>query len=119
MARLISIIGDANVRRNMTGLNVASREAMKSAQIIDYTGTSPIEPVLLQIRAESSICIFASLTEAILSNGFCGTVYASVDPVLTSIHKSLCDLCVAHPELQVRSPKFAFLDGLLTLLYSF
>ena len=35
MSRLISIIGDANVRRNMAGLNVSSRDAMKNAQVID------------------------------------------------------------------------------------
>ena len=102
MARMISIIGDANVRRNMTGLNVASREVMKSAQIIDFTGIGPLEPVLLQIRSESSICIFASMTEPLLSNGFCGTVYASVDPVMTSIHTSMCQFCVSHPDPQVR-----------------
>ena len=31
VSRLFTIIGDSNVRRNMTGLNVASREAMKKA----------------------------------------------------------------------------------------
>ena len=43
MARLISIIGDGNVRRNMTGLNVASRESMKKAQIIDYAAPSSFD----------------------------------------------------------------------------
>ena len=43
MSRLISIIGDGNVRRNMTGLNVASREAMKSAQVIDYAAPTSFD----------------------------------------------------------------------------
>ena len=41
MARLISIVGDGNVKRNMTGLNTASRESMKNAQVINYV--APVE----------------------------------------------------------------------------
>ena len=41
--RLFSIVGDANVRRNMTGLNIASRATMKSAQIIDCVQISGLD----------------------------------------------------------------------------
>ena len=98
---MYSIIGDANVRRNMTGLNVASREAMKNAQVIDFLGTTPIDQALMEIRAESSICIISALTDPIVANGDCGTVYASVDPILTSCHASIAAFCQAHPHLQV------------------
>ena len=104
MARLVSIIGDANVRRNMTGLNVASREAMKNAQIIDYPGLTPIDQALQEIRSESTICIVAAITEPIVSNGDCGTVFASVDPVLSSLHASISAYCTSHPDLQVLNP---------------
>ena len=53
MSRLISIIGDANVRRNMTGLNVGSREAMKNAQVIDYAAPAPFDQVLKEVRADA------------------------------------------------------------------
>ena len=100
-AGMYSIIGDANVRRNMTGLNVASRESMKNAQIIDFLGTTPLDQALMEIRAESSICIISALTDSIVANGDCGTVYASVDPILTAYHSSIAAYCLAHPQLQV------------------
>ena len=46
-SRIFSVIGDANVKRNMTSLNIASREVMKNAQVIDYLGVSPIDQALL------------------------------------------------------------------------
>ena len=100
---LYTIIGDANVRRNMTGLNVASREAMKSAQIVDFLGLTPIDQALLEVRPESSICIVSALTDPIVANGDCGTVFASVDPILTSLHASIAAYCSAHPQIQVQA----------------
>ena len=102
MAWLVSIIGDANVRRNMTGLNVASREAMKNAQVIDYLGLTTVDQPLAEVRSESNVCIFAALTDPIVANGDCGTVFASVDPVLSSIHQSISAYCLAHQDVQVR-----------------
>ena len=107
-ARLISIIGDANVRRNMTGLNVASREAMKNAQVIDFLGLCPIDQALQEIRAESTIVIIAALTEPLVANGDCGTIFASIDPILTSLHHSISTFCSAHPTLQVFNLKRYF-----------
>ena len=100
MARLISIIGDANVRRNMTGLNVASREVMKSAQIIDFAGTSPFDQALQEVKPEATICIIAAFTDSLVANGFSGTIFASVDPILTSFYTSVSGLCNARPTLQ-------------------
>ena len=103
MSLLVSIIGDANVRRNMTGLNVASRETMKNAQIIDFLGLSPVDQALNEVRAESTICIFAAITDPIVANGDCGTIFASIDPVLNSLHAAISAYCSAHPNLQVRT----------------
>ena len=83
----------------MTGLNVASREVLKTAQVINFSNT--IEHSLQQVRAESTVCILAFLTDQILAVGFCGTLYASVDPVLDSIKTSVSGYCVSHPGLQV------------------
>ena len=85
----------------MTGLNIASREVMKNAQVIDYHGVSPVNQALSEIRPESTICIFAGITEPLLTNGDCGTINASVDPVLTDLFTSLSNFSLAHPVLQV------------------
>ena len=85
MSRLFSIVGDSNVRRNMTGLNIASREAMKSAQVIDCELISSLEAALAEVRAESTICIVAAITGFLLSPGDCGTVSSTIDPVLVKL----------------------------------
>ena len=102
LSRLSTIIGDANVRRNMTGLNVASRESMKKAQIIDYLGVAPFETALNEVRPETSICIVAAITDLLLAGGFCGTITASIDPSLTALRDKICRFCVDRPEVQVR-----------------
>ena len=102
VSRLFSIIGDANVRRNMTGLNIASRESMKSAQILDCSSMSELDTALQDVRPESTVLILASLTEFILASGDCGTIFSSVDPVLASLVTKLVGFCAFKPFLQVR-----------------
>ena len=111
---MYTIIGDANVRRNMTGLNMASREAMKTAEIIDCTLMSNLDASLNAVRAESTILILASITEFLLSSGDCGTIFSSIDPVLASLSAKLNGFSTFRPGLQVRS-----LLALLLLAYHF
>ena len=96
--KIFSIIGDANVRRNMTSLNIGSREVMKSAQVIDFA--SSLDQAFQQVRTESNVCIVTCITDVLLANGFCGTVYASIDQALTSFFTSISGYSVAHPALQ-------------------
>ena len=55
MSRLISIVGDANVYRNMTGMNVASRESMKNAQVINCVPPASFDAAFQEIRPESEV----------------------------------------------------------------
>ena len=101
VSRLFTIIGDSNVRRNMTGLNVASRESMKKAQVIDFNGVTPLSDALNVVKKETNVCIVAALTDSLVANGDCGTIFASIDPVLTDICHQLSSFCVANPTMQV------------------
>ena len=65
MSRLVSVVGDSNVRRNMTSLNMASRESIKNAQIIDCANISSLDSALASVRKESSLCIIACITNFI------------------------------------------------------
>ena len=62
-----------------------------------------IEQALQQVRVDSTICIFGAITEPLLANGFCGTLFATVDPVLTAIYTLISGFCATHPVLQVRA----------------
>ena len=101
ISRIFSIIGDGNVRRNMTALNIASRESMKNAQIIDFVGNTSIDVALQEVRPESNVCIVAAITDLLLSGGDCGTIFALIDPALTDLHARLVTFCTSRPSLQV------------------
>ena len=116
-SRLFTIIGDPIIRRNMTDLNVSSREVMKTAQVIDFTFGTPIDQVLAQMRTESNFCIFAALTDLLLGNGDCGTISASIDPILNSIFLSMATFCTAHPDVQVRV--IVYLNSVTSFLFLF
>ena len=100
ISRVFSIVGDSNVRRNMTGLNVASRESMKNAEIIDYAPPASFDAALGSVRAESNICIIAAITELLISGGDQGTVSASIDPILTTLRTKIYAFCASRPTLQ-------------------
>ena len=100
MSRLISVIGDGNVRRNMTGLNIASRENMKNAQVIDYLPPASFDSAFNEVRPESTVCIIAALTDLLLSGGDSGTIFASIDPILDAFRTKVFSFCSARPTLQ-------------------
>ena len=105
---MFTIIGDANVRRNMTALNIASRPSMKAAQIIDYLGVTPIDVALHEVRQESTVLIIAAVTEMLISGGDCGTINASIDLVLSGLHSKLAAFCSSRPGLQACSYMICF-----------
>ena len=98
---VFTVIGDANVRDNMTTLNMASRESMKKAQVIDYLGVAPFESALQEIRPESSVCIIAAVTDMLLVNGFCGTIAGTIDPPMMAFRDKIGQCCISRPDLQV------------------
>ena len=102
MSWLFSVIGDSNVRRNMTGLNIASREVMKLSQIIDCASLSSLDAALGEVRRESNVCIVATITDFLLTPGDCGTISSAIDPVLDSFKTKLTAFCNARQDLQVR-----------------
>ena len=106
MSRLISIIGDANVKRNMTGMNIASRDSMKNAQVIDYVAPASFDTVFREIRPESTVCIIAALTDLLLAGGDGGTIFSTIDPILSSFRTKAFALCTSRPDLQARVEEF-------------
>ena len=103
ISRIFSIIGDQNVRWNMTGLNVASREIMKTAQVIDCSTLATLEAALNEVKAETEVLIVACVTEFILSSGDCGTIHSSIDPVLTTFASKMVAYCGYRPNLKAGS----------------
>ena len=100
-SRLFTVIGDQNIRRNMTGLNMASREVMQRAQVLDCVSMSTLDSALQDVRQESTVLIVAAITEFLMSQGDCGTIYSSIDPVLATFMSAMKGFCAFRPDLQV------------------
>ena len=75
---------------------------MKSAQIVDFNGDSSFEAALASVRPESSVCIVSAITDLLLSNGDCGTISASIDPILATFAAQIDQFCHSRPTLQVQ-----------------
>ena len=110
ISRVYTIIGDANVRRNMTNLNIASREIMKKAEVIDCIQLSSLDNALSQVRVETSILIVASITEFLLSGGDCGSIGSSIDHLLTAFASKVTGFCAVRPAVQVTGFPTFFID---------
>ena len=103
VSKLYTIIGDANVRRNMIGMNIASRESMKAAQIIDCVSMATLDDALSEVKSETEVLIVAAITEFLLASGDCGTIFSSVDPILSALATKLSNFCGHRPSLKARS----------------
>ena len=101
VTRLFTVIGDANVRRNMTGLNMASRDAMKTSQLISCDDLLSLDQALCAVRPESSVCIISAITNMLLAADDTGTIASSIESVLTSFKTKVVALCSSRPTLQV------------------
>ena len=74
-ARCYSIIGDSNVHRNVTKTSIRANPMVKAAQVIPCGHLAVFSEALSKIRAESTVCIVACLTNFVASadgNSTCG-----------------------------------------------
>jgi len=96
-----TLIGDVNVKRNVTSLNMASRGVMKSAQFLDVGQLSSVSSVFSNVRQESNVCIFAGFTEFLSSVDYAGTVLGTIDPVLESLQLEIRSFCEARSSVML------------------
>ena len=101
VSRLFTVIGDGNVRRNWTQLNIASRESMKTAQVLSCADLGSLGASLAEVRQESSVCIFAAITEMFLAPDDLGSLAATYNNVLHSFKEKINEFCAIRPGLSV------------------
>ena len=101
VAQLYAVVGDANVRRNMTQMNIASREAMGTAKVIDCSALSDFAEALRSVPSDTTVCLVQCLTSFLASAKDGGTIFGTVDPVLSDFVAILREFCAAHRSLQV------------------
>ena len=101
VAQLFAIIGDGNVRRNMTATNIASRPAMPTAKIIDCVSSSTFRQGLRDVPDNCTICVVQCLTAILAGTIDTGSIFSTVDPVLTEFGSVLREFCASRSNLLV------------------
>ena len=90
---VFAVVGDSNVRRNMTTMNAASRASMTSAAIIDCSLLASFAAALSSVAADVTVLIIQCLTSFLASATDTGSVYGTIDPILTEFSGQLLDFC--------------------------
>ena len=82
---LFSVIGDSNVRRHMNPMNCRDRPLMSGAQVVLCGRAEVFKEAIKTIRAESTICIIACVSNFITSTAAASSVSMRVEPVLLEL----------------------------------
>ena len=101
VTNIYSIIGDSNIRRNVTAMNIASRQALATCQVIDCPQLNNLEGALASVRDTSTVCVVSAISELLAHCEDRGSVQASVEHVMTSLAGKLGILCRARSGLSV------------------
>ena len=99
--QLYAVLGDGNVRRNMTVMNMASRRPMESAKVIDCASSSTLRQALRDVPHEVTSCIVQSLSSILAEAEDAGSIYSTIDPVLTNFSAIVREYCAARESQQV------------------
>ena len=98
-ALLFSLIGDSNVRRNMTPFNCHDRPAQLSAETKICGKIDIFAETLRSTMAESTAVIISCLTNFIAeSEGSSNSVSMRIQPVLLQACDVLLDFCDEQPD---------------------
>ena len=98
-ARVFSIIGDSNVRRNISKTNSRACPQMAGCQLLECYRLQLLDDVLGQVRPESNVCILSCVTNFLTSSLDDSMVSKRIEPVLEEFCAILSTACAARPEV--------------------
>ena len=109
MSQLVfSVIGDSNVRRNMTPFNVRDRPGLSDAQVLSCSRLEVLPDALRSVRASSTILIISCLTNYLTSSEESSSTSDRASTVITEFRQYLDAFCTARPStlIAVSPPMF-------------
>ena len=124
---LFSLIGDSNVKRNMTPTACRDRPHMMSAQVLLCSRLEVFKQSLKSIKSESNVCVVACLSNFISSSEDTSeSVSHRVGPILDEVFSLLSEECSSNvqrrylvsPPMYRRSPMW-YRDGMAEILKKF
>ena len=96
-----SVIGDSNIRRNMTSMNVASRQVMAECEVIDCPPLSNLEDAFASVRKESTVCIFQASTQLLVAAADVGTFLSTIETLLHELAAKVTVFCRARSSMMI------------------
>jgi hypothetical protein len=123
---IFSIIGDSNVRRFVTNVNIRSCPELGDAQISSCPKLSMLSEALLQVDDASDAVILTCLTNFLVDTTGSSSVGVRVEPTISSFRNKIVDACERLPGKQFlvcppmfRSRPVWFREGLSEVLQKF
>ena len=95
--RVFTLLGDSNVKRNVTKTNTRACPQLLGCQVITCLRFELLEEALTQIRKESSTCIVSCVTNFLASSEDDPVVLKRIEPVLDEFSTHLGAFCTANP----------------------
>ena len=82
VARIFSLLGDSNIRDHVNKNSIRANAALKSAQVLSCGHKGIFRETLAKVRAETSVCIVACVTNFLSSCEGSQTVSLRTEAVL-------------------------------------
>ena len=101
ISRLFSIIGDSNVRQNMTPFNVRDRPGLSDAQVLSAARLEVLPDALRSVRSSSTIVILSCITNYLTSSEEAPSVSSRISPILADFRQHIDGFCAARPSTLV------------------
>ena len=101
VSRVFSIIGDSNVRQNMTSFNIRDRAGLSDAQVLTASRLEVLPDALRSVRASSNIVILSCITNYLTSSEASSSVSGRVSPLLVEFRQHVDSFVAARPTTMV------------------
>ena len=125
-SRVFSIVGDSNVKRNISKTNSRACPQMSGCQLLQCFRLQLLDDVLRQVRPESNVCILSCISNFLASSDEDPMVSKRVEPVLDEFCTIVSTACTARPEVSFlisppmyRTSPLWYREGLPELLTRF
>ena len=97
-SRVFTLLGDSNVKRNVTKTNTRALPQLVGSQILTCMKLELLDEVLGQLRKESNVCVVSCVTNFLTSSEEDAKVVRRIKPVLNEFTTILGAVCVANPQ---------------------
>ena len=97
--RSFTIVGDSNIKRNVTKTNTRACPQLSGAQVLSCQKIELLDEVLGRVRKESTICILSCITNFLTSSEEDSMVSKRIEPVLDEFLTIVTAACSSFPAM--------------------